>query len=294
MQEQHSKQPRSRQREEELGQNIDPATVEGFGREWAAYDQTELAPAELTAIFESYFGIFPFESLPPEAEGFDLGCGSGRWAELVLPRVAMLHCIDPSQRALAVAKRRLQGCRGVKFHLASADNIPLTDGSQDFGYSLGVLHHVPDPARALEQCVRKLKPGAPFLLYLYYKLDNRPSWHRPLWRASDVLRRSVSRLPFVIRKAATTAIATMVYWPLARASLVAERGGLDVRNVPLSGYRRMSFYTMRTDALDRFGTRLEHRFTRQEMKAMMEAAGLGGIRFSETVPYWVAWGRRAA
>ena len=281
-------------RRDESPQNIDPATVQGFGQEWAAYDQTKLSRAELTSIFESYFRIFPFESLPEAAEGFDLGCGSGRWADLVLPRVGLLHCIDPSEQALSVARRRLQGRDGVRFHRASADNLRLADASQDFGYSLGVLHHVPDPALALAQCVRKLKPGAPFLLYLYHKLDNRPSWYRRLWQATDVMRWGLSRLPFPARKAATTVIATLIYWPLARAAGVAERGGLDVRNVPLSGYRNMSFYTMRTDALDRFGTRLEHRFTRLEMEAMMGAAGLAEIHFSETVPYWVACGRRAA
>jgi hypothetical protein len=104
----------------------------------------------------------------------------------------------------------------------------------------------------------------------------------------------LSRLPFPVRKAATTGIATLVYWPLARAAAIAERGGLDVSDFPLGGYRRMSFYTMRTDALDRFGTRLEHRFTRAEMAAMMAEAGLTEIRFSESIPYWVACGRRAA
>ena len=47
---------------------------------------------------------------------------------------------------------------------------------------------------------------------------------------------------------------------------------------------------MRTDALDRFGTRLEQRFTRPQIAAMMEAAGLGQVRFREGVPYWVACG----
>ena len=51
---------------------------------------------------------------------------------------------------------------------------------------------------------------------------------------------------------------------------------------------------MRTDALDRFGTRLEHRFTRKEIEAMMKAAGLEDVRFREDEPYWVACGRKPA
>ena len=63
--------------------------------------------------------------------------------------------------------------------------------------------------------------------------------------------------------------------------------------MPLSTYRYRSFYSMRTDALDRFGTRLEQRFTRVEIEQMMRAAGLTDIRFSEEEPFWVACGRRA-
>jgi hypothetical protein len=50
---------------------------------------------------------------------------------------------------------------------------------------------------------------------------------------------------------------------------------------------------MRTDAFDRFGTRLEKRFTAQEIRAMMEGAGLRDIRFRNGPPYWCALGVRA-
>lgn len=273
--------------------NIDELTVEGFGEEWSAYDQTLLSNAELSQLFDRYFGIFPFDELGPVAEGFDLGCGSGRWASLVAPRVGRLHCIDPSDKALSVARRRLANASNVEFHQASVDSIPLADASQDFGYSLGVLHHIPDTQAALASCVSKLKPGAPFLVYLYYSLDNRPAFYRLLWRASDAGRSLISRLPFRLRKATTTLLAALVYFPLARGAALLEAGGMNVEQLPLSAYRRSSFYTMRTDALDRFGTRLEQRFSRSEIQAMMEACGLRDVVFSEEVPYWVACGRKA-
>ena len=272
--------------------NIDPLTVAGFGEEWAAYDQTGLGEREHRELFDAYFSVFPFESLPANPEGFDLGCGSGRWAALAAEKVGTLHCIDPSDRALAVARRRLEGRANVRFHLAGADSIPLPDGSQDFGYSLGVLHHIPDTRAALRDCVAKLKPGAPFLVYLYYAFDNKPGWFRSLWKATEAGRWTISRLPFPLRKAVTTVIATLVYWPATRLARAAEAAGRDVDNFPLSAYRRNSFYTLRTDALDRFGTRLEQRFTRAEIQQMMEEAGLEDIVFRDSVPYWVACGRR--
>jgi len=47
---------------------------------------------------------------------------------------------------------------------------------------------------------------------------------------------------------------------------------------------------MRTDALDRFGTRLEHRYTKKQIKQMMEDSGLENISFSSNMPYWCSLG----
>jgi hypothetical protein len=47
---------------------------------------------------------------------------------------------------------------------------------------------------------------------------------------------------------------------------------------------------MRTDAYDRFCTRLEKRFTRIEIESMLQRAGFEAIRFSDHEPYWCALG----
>lgn len=267
--------------------------VRDFGREWARFDQSELPEAELREWFDAYFHIFPWEELPANARGLDLGCGSGRWAQLVAPRVGELLCVDPSAQALEVARRKLAGLAGCRCQLAGVDEIPVPDASLDFAYSLGVLHHVPDTAAAIRSCTAKLKPGGFLLLYLYYAFDGKPAWFRALWRASDLLRRLLSRLPGPLKYGASQLIAAFVYWPLSRLAGAGERLGARVDGWPLSAYRDKSFYTLRTDALDRFGTRLEQRFTRAQIAQMMTAAGLTEIRFSDRVPYWCAVGRKA-
>ncbi len=268
--------------------NIDEKVVSGFGDEWSRFDQSALAEAESEAMFDNYFSIFPWARLPSNAIGFDLGCGSGRWAKHVAPRVGKLILIDPSD-AIEVAKRNLDGFRNCEFHRAGVENIPLQDGSCDFGYSLGVLHHVPDTRAGLQACVDKLKPGAPFLLYLYYRFDNRPAWFRGIWKITDLLRNGISRMPHGPRFAVSQVLAVLVYLPLAKVSLLLEKLGMDVSHLPLSQYRRNSLYTMRTDALDRFGTRLEQRFTQAEIREMMLAAGLDEIVFSDR-SFWTAVG----
>jgi ubiquinone/menaquinone biosynthesis C-methylase UbiE len=265
--------------------NIDKQVVEDFGREWKVFNHNNVDSAELDSAFNSYFHIFPF-SLLSDAEGFDMGCGSGRWAKYVCSKVGTLNCIDPSSEALNQAKHNLQTASNCSFECAGVDDNSLQDNSQDFGYSLGVLHHIPDTFLALKECSRKLKSGAPFLLYLYYRFDNKPKIYYLLWKISDLARKIICRFPFPVKLLITQLVAVFIYFPLARSALILEKLGLDVSNFPLTWYRNEPFYILRTDALDRFGTRLEQRFTKDEISNMLSEAGFQNFKFSDKEPYW--------
>ena len=280
------------QMKKQTTQNIDKSTVESFGDEWLRFDQKTLSDSEAHKIFDKYFAVFPWNELPSNASGFDMGCGTGRWAKFVLPKVGQLFCIDPSA-AIHVAKENLIDFKNVKFIDGSVDDPKLENESQDFGYSLGVLHHVPDTEKAIKSCVCLLKPGAPFLLYLYYALDNRPKWFKSIWVLSNILRHLIIKLPFRLRLIVTNMIALFVYLPFAKLAQLLNFLNINSANLPLNEYRDTSFYTMRTDSRDRFGTPLEKRFTRDEIEKMMKSAGLKDIIFSEQTPYWCALGRRA-
>ena len=270
--------------------NMDVNVVKDFGSEWSRFDQSSLSDADRRAMFENYFHIFPWDSLPSGSIGADIGCGSGRWASLIAPRVGHLHLLDPSGDALAVARQNLSNAANVSFYQVSVDDLPFKGGSLDFAYSLGVLHHVLDTADAIRSIAHVLKPGAPFLVYLYYAFDQRPWWFRAVWRVSDMLRRFISRMPIFIKNFIGEAIALLIYLPLSRFALLLEKFGILPDPWPLAYYRNRGYYVMRTDALDRFGTRMEKRFSRQEIKAMLQSAGFTDIRFSETQPFWCAVG----
>jgi SAM-dependent methyltransferase len=274
-------------------ENVDARVAAGFGDEWSRFDQTALSRAEKERIFADYFRVFPLDALRPDTVGADFGCGTGRWAAFVAPRVRQLYCIDASAQALRVARRTLADSANCTFIETSVGNIPLADGTLDFAYSLGVLHHIPDTAAGIASCAAKLKPGAPFLIYLYYRFDNRPLWFRWIWCCSDVIRVGVSRLPLPLRFVASQIIALTVYWPLARVARLIGKLGIDASSFPLAYYSDKPLYVMRNDALDRFGTRLEQRFTRQEIATMMQGAGLERIAFSDQMPFWCAVGYKA-
>jgi ubiquinone/menaquinone biosynthesis C-methylase UbiE len=275
--------------------NVDARVARGFGQEWSAFpqDETSLARDQREAIFKDYFRIFPWHLLPQGGGiGVDIGCGTGRWAMMVAPRAAHLYLVDASQDALAVARENLKTVKNVSFHVSSVGDMPFPARSLDFAFSLGVLHHVPDTQAAINAIAGKLKGDAPFLIYLYYAFDNRPAWYRSLWALSNGIRLLVSRLPHRLRIIISESIAATVYWPLARLAALLRRFGAS-GHLPLSWYADKSFYVMRTDAYDRFCTRLEQRFTKAQIEQMLLSAGFEQIRFSDSPPYWCAVGIRS-
>lgn len=273
----------------------DDKVIEDFGREWSRFSQGEsLDSEELLDIFDGYFCIFPSERyLNKENIGFDMGCGSGRWAGLIAPKVKKLFCIDASEEALKVTKDNLRHIEHCEFICSTAEEFDVEDESMDFGYSLGVLHHVTNTEESLKNCVKKLKKGSPFLLYLYYRFDNRSFIFRSIWFISNILRFFISKLPFSLKKIITDLIALVIYWPLSKLAWLVNKLGFDDSFLPLSFYKKSSFYTMRTDALDRFGTKLEKRYTKIEMRELMLRSGLENIKFSDREPYWVAVGYKS-
>lgn len=272
-----------------MKKNIDSKTVQSFGDEWSRFDQSRMTDKESKKIFDEYFSIFPWDMITKNSEGFDMGSGSGRWARWMADKVGVLNCIDPSD-ALEQSKKNLSNFKNINYFKASVDDDINLNYSQDFGYSLGVLHHIPDTKLAISSCAKLLKPGAPFLLYLYYSFDNRPFYYRIIWRLSDLIRRSVYIMPSSLKNFITDLIAIFIYYPLTRISILFDKLGIDSSNIPLSYYKQHSFFTMRTDSRDRFGTPLEQRFSQVQIKGMMEEAGLENISFSDHAPFWCAVG----
>lgn len=118
-------------------------------------------------------------------------------------------------------------------------------------------------------------------------------WFKIIWKLSDISRKLISHLPFLPKSIISEVIAFLVYYPLAKISSILSKIRIDVTNFPLSYYKDKSYYTMRTDALDRFGTKIEKRFTKEEIKKMMKDAGLNYIKFSKKKPHWTAIGYKS-
>src|SRR3989442_1355924 len=86
----------------------------------------------------------------------DAGCGMGRFAEVCADAGADVQAVDLSA-AVDAAAENLGARPNVSVYQADIMNLPFTDGTFDFIYSIGVLHHTPDTRSAFAQLPRLLK-----------------------------------------------------------------------------------------------------------------------------------------
>ena len=271
--------------------NIDEKTVLGLGQEWGKFSYTNTSIEEIKSIADEYFSILDLSTLTKNSVVLDVGCGTGRWAQLIAPLVKTLYVIDPSSAALDVARQNLRQFTNVVF-INSSINSFEPGIKFDLIYSLGVLHHVPDTEESIQKISELTKRKGNFLVYLYYRFDNRGKLYRTIWKLSDMIRVVVSTLPFKLRAMIAEIFALTVYLPLANCAKLFSWLGLRVDNFPLNYYKDKSYYVMRTDSLDRFGTKLEKRFTKLEITNMLSKSGFKDVIFSERAPHWVALGTK--
>jgi SAM-dependent methyltransferase len=155
--------------------------ADSFGRQWNRYDVAR--DEEDEATFQIKTGIAPARLAGQLV--LDAGCGGGRYARLLGSQGARVIAADLSS-AVAKAATLCAPFPDVLVLQADLLDLPLAEGAFDLVYSIGVLHHTPDPRRAFHEIARCVKPGGRLAVWLYRRNVPPQEWLNTALRALTI------------------------------------------------------------------------------------------------------------
>jgi SAM-dependent methyltransferase len=171
-------------------------------------------------------------------------------------------------------------CREVEgerlFVQADLMNLPFRGSHFDLAYSLGVLHHLPDPEAGFGRLVSNVRPGGRVLIYLYHALEGEPV-KQAILRAVNLTRKITTRLPHRVLLPLTTALGYGLYAGVvlpykALSRVPATRAFAE--SLPLKSYAPYPVRVIVNDQFDRFSAPIENRYRKSEVEGWLSRAGL--------------------
>lgn len=247
-----------------------------FGYEWGRY--STLKPA-----YEEQFRRWTPFLAPADWSGktfLDVGCGMGRnsfWP--MTYGAAGGLAIDLDEQSLAAARRTLEQYPSVEVRRLSGYDLDEAE-KFDIAFSIGVIHHMEHPERALAAMVRAVKPGGTVTIWVYGLENNR-------WIAyglSPLRRALLSRLPIRVTHALS--------WPPAALLWLLLRLGLN-RIEYFRLIKTFDFAHLRSIVFDQMLPKIAHYWSREEVEALMRDAGLENVRLAWVNEMsWAAIGTR--
>jgi SAM-dependent methyltransferase len=265
------------------------ATRQGFGYQQTVINSGALDPERWHRQFAS------LRPLEPEAfagqRGIDLGCGAGRFLYCSVAYGASMVGLDLSD-AVDTARRRVRDAERCLVVQADLYRAPFPAGTFDFAYSLGVLHHLPDPQAGFLALARLVRPGGLVWCWVYglqemrwwYRLSHL-RWLRPL----------TTRLPLWGQEGVTalvTAGLEVGLWAPTRLLQRLPGAGAWAARLPLSHACRFSFRGKMASVFDRLNPPLTHFHSRAELEGWCRRARLQDVHIvNRDGRGWLVWGR---
>jgi SAM-dependent methyltransferase len=244
--------------------SLDPAqsrTADAFGYSWTHYPKQN-------PYTEEQWRDWVEPLTPADFEGkdvLDAGCGLAGFAEYARAWGARRVVGADISEAVDAARERL----GDRVELVQADlyALPFAPGSYDLAYSIGVLHHLPDPETGFRAVVEKVKPGGLVFAWVYGRENN-----GLIVRVIDPLRRLVfSRIPRALLKWFIALPLAALLWPAVKAA------GANLR-IPYAAYFRFlaqrDFSFTHGVVFDQLVAPTTHYLRREEFEGWFERAGL--------------------
>jgi len=212
----------------------------------------------------------------------DVGCGSGRFAEIALAHVARVVAMDLSS-AVDACKKNLSPNPDLDVVQASIYELPFKPESFDFVYSIGVIQHTPDPRRSVMEICRMVKPGGRIALWIYerdwksylgtvgFKYLFRPLTKRMSRTGVEKFSNAIEALCWpVLRFARHAGLPGKIVMRLLPAS------SAHIQNVPLSEADFREW--VRLDTFDMYSPAHDHPQKFPKVAAWLREAGFENIR----------------
>jgi SAM-dependent methyltransferase len=260
-------------------------TAASFAYEWEHFGDLR---AEWERNFREYIRPHEPASLKDRLV-LDVGAGSGRHSYEAHRLGARVVAVDVGD-AIHVARRNLPS--DVVTVQAAAEELPFEDEAFDLVMAIGVLHHLPDPRRALKSLARVVRPGGHIHIYVYWIPSRR--WHRFLLHLVGAARRVTTRMPRPLILGLSYPLAVVLYGMFVLPYRLTRRmPGLRRMAVafPLKAYADYPFGVCVNDQFDRFSAPLEWRFTADDVEALLRDVGFNEIVVLDNHG-WVGSGRR--
>lgn len=252
----------------DLPRDVKQQTADSFAYEWQRFGGLR---EEWSKNFIDYMQPHTPESFAGRLV-LDVGTGSGRHSFHAAELGAQVVAVDIG-RSIDVARANLPS--EVLTVQADAEFLPFEQGAFDFVMSIGVLHHLPDPRRALERITPMACSGGHVHVYLYWVPEH--AWHARALRLVSILRRATVRLPHRLLHALcvplAAVLALIIVWPYRLLRRLPRLERLAAA-LPLKTYADYPFGVLVNDQFDRFSAPLERRYTREEVFRMLQETGL--------------------
>ena len=231
--------------------------ADSFGRQWNRYDV--MRPEEDEATFLVKTGVSARDLRGKRV--LDAGCGGGRYARLVGSQGARLIGVDLSD-AVDKAAALCRTFPDVAIIQADLLDLPLADGAFDLVYSIGVLHHTPDPRRAFRAIARKVKPGGRLAVWLYRRNTLPQEW------LNSGLRAITTRMPPRLLEPLCAALGVLGGIPVLKQTLNK-----------LANFSNHPDWTLRVcDNFDWYAPRYQSHHSIDELKRWFDEEGFHDVR----------------
>ena len=197
----------------------------------------------------------------------DAGCSVGRFISFLRKQEVGVIGVDLQSGALQKAASQFRGEPQSAFIQANLLQLPFRENAFDFIFSLGVLHHTPDPKQAFMNLVRCLKKGGKIAIWVY------PKYPRTL--ISDFLRPVTTRLPHRLLLVLGLIITTL-YSPFLKIPRIEARlKPIFYRvRIPWHKHWKLRMHSF----MDWYAPKYQFKYTNEEIRAWFEEAGLINIQ----------------